>query len=87
MFRRTFVSIACGLAAATIALPALASNYGTKLMLEAPTSNGKRWAERLNGVEAFTAHNMFAMIEHTRLEKAHGGYMTTKGKPFDKWYA
>lgn len=30
MFRRTFVSIACGLAAATIALPALASNYGTK---------------------------------------------------------
>ena len=30
MFRRTFVSIACGLAAATIALPALASTYGTK---------------------------------------------------------
>ncbi|WP_188358713.1 MBL fold metallo-hydrolase [Rothia aerolata] len=64
-----------------------ATNYGTKLMLEAPTSNGKLWAERLNGVEAFTAHNMFAMIEHTRLEKPHGGYMTQKGKPFPKWYA
>lgn len=57
------------------------TNYGTKKMLEVVTSNGKRWAERLNGVEAMTHHNVFSMVEKTRLERTHNGYMTRSGKP------
>lgn len=57
------------------------TNYGTKKMLERVTSNGKRWVERLNGVEAMTHHNMFSMIEKTRLERTHNGYITRSGKP------
>jgi glyoxylase-like metal-dependent hydrolase (beta-lactamase superfamily II) len=57
------------------------TNYGTKKMLEVVTSNGKRWAERLNGVQAMTKHNMFSMIEKTRLERTHNGYMLRGGKP------
>jgi glyoxylase-like metal-dependent hydrolase (beta-lactamase superfamily II) len=57
------------------------TNYATKKMLERVTSNGKRWAERLNGVEAMTQHNVFSMIEKTRLERTHNGYMQRDGKP------
>ena len=57
------------------------TNYGTKKMLEKITSNGKRWAERLNGVEAMTSHNVYSMIEKTRLERTHNGYIKRDGKP------
>ncbi len=57
------------------------TNYVTKKMLEVTTSNGKRWAERLNGVESMTHHNVFSMIEKTRLERTHNGYITRSGKP------
>jgi len=57
------------------------TNYATKKMVERATSNGKRWAERLNGVEAMTQHNVFSMIEKTRLERTHNGYMQRDGKP------
>jgi len=57
------------------------TNYGTKKMLERITSNGKRWVERLNGVEAMTHHNVYSMIEKTRLERTHNGYIKRDGKP------
>jgi glyoxylase-like metal-dependent hydrolase (beta-lactamase superfamily II) len=57
------------------------TNYGTKKMLECVTSNGKRWVERLNGVEAMTHHNVYSMIEKTRLERTHNGYIKRDGKP------
>lgn len=57
------------------------TNFATKKMLERVTSNGKRWAERLNGVEAMTQHNVYSMIEKTRLERTHNGYMKRDGKP------
>lgn len=57
------------------------TNYGTKRMLEMVTSNGKRWAERLNGAEAMTSHNVYSVIEKTRLERTHNGYMKRDGKP------
>lgn len=57
------------------------TNYGTKKILEHVTSNGKLWAERLNGVQAMTKHNMFSVIEKTRLERTHNGYMKRDGKP------
>ena len=50
------------------------TNYGTKRMLQMVTSNGKRWAERLNGAEAMTSHNVYSVIEKTRLERTHNGY-------------
>src|SRR5574337_1107500 len=57
------------------------TNYVTKKLLERVTSNGKHWAERLNGVEAMSWHNAFSMVEKTRLERTHNGYMTRSGKP------
>jgi len=57
------------------------TNYGTKKMLEKVTSDGRRWAERLNGVQAMTSHNVYSMIEKTRLERTHNGYMKRDGKP------
>lgn len=57
------------------------TNYGTKKMLEVVTSNGKHWAERLNGVEAMTHHNVHSMVEKTRLERTHNGYITRSGEP------
>jgi len=50
------------------------TNYATQKMLEGVTSNGKRWAERLKGVEAMTQHNVFSLIEKTRLERMHNSY-------------
>jgi glyoxylase-like metal-dependent hydrolase (beta-lactamase superfamily II) len=57
------------------------TNFATRKMLERVTPNGKRWAERLNGVEAMTHHNVYSMIEKTRLERTHNGYMKRDGKP------
>jgi glyoxylase-like metal-dependent hydrolase (beta-lactamase superfamily II) len=57
------------------------TNFATKKMLERVTSNGKRWAERLNGVEAMTHHNVYSMIDKTRLERTHNGYIKRDGQP------
>jgi len=51
------------------------TNYVTKKMLEKTTSNGKTWAERLNGADVMTKHNAYFMLEKTRLEKHHNGYV------------
>lgn len=57
------------------------TNYVTKQMLERVTSNGKRWAERLNGADVMTKYNAFAMVEKTRLERTHNGYVRRSGTP------
>jgi hypothetical protein len=51
------------------------TNYTTKKMLEKATSNGKTWAERLNGADVMTKHNAYYMLEKTRLEHHHNGYV------------
>jgi glyoxylase-like metal-dependent hydrolase (beta-lactamase superfamily II) len=56
-------------------------NYVTKRVLERKTSNGQQWAERLNGADVLTKHNAFALIEKTRLERTHNGYIKRNGEP------
>jgi hypothetical protein len=63
------------------------TNYVTKKMLEKATSNGKRWAERLNGADSMTKHNAFSMVEKTRLERSHNGYVLRGGKKPLKFFA
>jgi hypothetical protein len=62
-------------------------NYVTKRVLERRTSNGKLWEERLNGADVLTKHNAFSMLEKTRLERTHNGYMLRDGTPSsDKFF-
>ena len=62
-------------------------NYVTKRVLERRTSNGKLWAERLNGADVLTKHNAFSMLEKTRLERTHNGYIRRDGTPSsDKFF-
>ena len=51
------------------------TNFVTKKMLDKVTSNGKKWPERLNGADVMTKHNAFYVIEKTRLERCHNGYV------------
>ena len=51
------------------------TNYVTKKMLELKGANGLTWAERLNGADVMTKHNAYYMLEKTRLEKHHNGYV------------
>ena len=56
-------------------------NYVTKKTLEKKTSNGQRWEERLNGADVLTKHNAFSILEKTRLERTHNGYIRRDGSP------
>ncbi len=51
------------------------TNYVTKQVLTKKTTNGKTWAERLNGADVMTKHNAYFCIEKTRLEMNHNGYV------------
>jgi glyoxylase-like metal-dependent hydrolase (beta-lactamase superfamily II) len=51
------------------------ANFVTKKMLDKVTSNGKKWTERLNGADVMTKHNAFYVVEKTRLERHHNGYV------------
>lgn len=57
------------------------TNYVTKQVLEVTTSNGKRWAQRLNGADVMTKNNAYTMLQKIRLEQSHGGYMKRDGAP------
>ncbi|MFJ4920306.1 MBL fold metallo-hydrolase [Streptomyces sp. NPDC088725] len=61
-------------------------NYVTKKTLERTTSNGKRWEERLNGADVLTKHNAFSILEKTRLERTHNGYMRRDGSAPEKFF-
>lgn len=50
-------------------------NYVTKKTLERKTSNGLPWEGRLNGADVLTKHNAFSILEKTRLERTHNGYI------------
>ena len=51
------------------------TNYVTKKMLEKRDAQGRTWAQRLSGVDVMTKHNAYYMIEKTRLEMNHNGYV------------
>ncbi len=57
------------------------TNFVTKKVLEVTTSNGKRWAERLNGADVMTKNNAYTMLQKIRLEQSHNGYMRRDGAP------
>ena len=50
-------------------------NWVTKRMLEKTNAEGKRWVDRLSGVDVMTQHNAYYMLEKTRLEQNHNGYV------------
>ena len=56
-------------------------NYVTKKTLERKTSNGQKWEERINGADVLTKHNAFSILEKTRLERTHNGYIRRDGTP------
>jgi glyoxylase-like metal-dependent hydrolase (beta-lactamase superfamily II) len=51
------------------------TNWVTKRMLEKTDAKGRTWAERLSGADVMTKHNAYYMLEKTRLEKNHNGYI------------
>nr|WP_319486321.1 MBL fold metallo-hydrolase [uncultured Cohaesibacter sp.] len=55
------------------------TNLVTKNVLEVTTSNGQRWAERLNGADVMTKNNAYTMIQKIRLEQSHNGYVQRDG--------
>jgi glyoxylase-like metal-dependent hydrolase (beta-lactamase superfamily II) len=57
------------------------TNLVTRNVLEVTTSNGQRWAERLNGADVMTKNNAYTMIQKIRLEQSHNGYVTREGHP------
>jgi len=50
-------------------------NWVTKRMLEKTDANGRTWAQRLSGADVMTKHNAYFMLEKTRLEQNHNGYV------------
>ena len=62
------------------------TNFVTKKFLEKKGSNGKTWAERLNGADVMTKHNAYYMLEKTRLEKHHNGYVLHGNKRPPKFF-
>jgi hypothetical protein len=44
-------------------------------MLEKTDAQGRTWAERLSGADVMTKPNAYYMLEKTRLEKNHNGYV------------
>ena len=51
------------------------TNWVTKKMLEKKDARGRTWAQRLSGADVMTKHNAYFMLEKTRLEKNHNGYV------------
>jgi glyoxylase-like metal-dependent hydrolase (beta-lactamase superfamily II) len=51
------------------------TNWVTKRMLERTDARGRTWAERLSGADIMTKHNAYFMLEKTRLEQSHNGYV------------
>jgi glyoxylase-like metal-dependent hydrolase (beta-lactamase superfamily II) len=57
------------------------ANLATKRILERPTSDGRRWVERLNGADVMTKNNVSTMIDKMRMEQNHNGFMLRDGPP------
>jgi glyoxylase-like metal-dependent hydrolase (beta-lactamase superfamily II) len=51
------------------------TNWATKRMLEKVDAQGRTWAQRLSGADVMTKHNAYYMIEKTRLERNHNGFI------------
>jgi glyoxylase-like metal-dependent hydrolase (beta-lactamase superfamily II) len=51
------------------------ANYATEKTLTKTTSNGQTWPERLAGASVWTKYHAYTVIESSRLERTHEGYL------------